>query len=301
MARYIRLFINSFMMLGVMGSTHVLADEISALNDFADACGSFTLPRATAKFAPLEERIFLAKTKRTEDRSMRWSGAYQFVGSKEYSSNTITLGSKNSMVWLLRDFEIGNGRQERKESIDKLPPYIWHVISVPRKQDSKKNADGYMVLKREKFFKLVGKMPWNTVSPPLPEPSSDKLNEHLRRSYEKVRVRVYDKSTGSIKFKVNRVPTFNLGGANFTSLVNDFWYGTIGAPALRDFIMMTRRHDRQYDHTFYFQPIDKSHSIGPRARQEASSRTVHAKGTVFGFVIDHKGQCLASAQLQVKK
>ena len=106
---------------------------------------------------------------------MRWSGAYQFVGSKEYSSNTITLGSKNSMVWLLRDFEIGSGRQERKESIDKLPPYIWHVISVPRKQDSKKNADGYMVLKRENFFKLVGEMPWNTVSPPLPEPSSDKL------------------------------------------------------------------------------------------------------------------------------
>jgi len=123
----------------------------------------------------------------------------------------------------------------------------------------------------------------------------------LRRSYEKVKVRELDKNTGKISFKESRVPTFNLGGANYASLVNDFWYGTIGAPALRDFIMMTRRHQRQYDHTFYFQPIDKTHSIGPRARQEASSRTVHTSGTVFGFVIDHKGQCLASARLQAKR
>jgi len=181
MAQYKCLFIHSLLALSLLGSGHVFADEISTLNDYANDCGSFSLPKASVKFAPLEERIFLAKTQRTKDSSMRWSGAYQFTGSKEYAHDTIKLQNRKKVVWLLRDFEIGNSRQERKESIGNLPPYIWHVISVPRKPNNKRDADGYMVLKKDKFFDMVKQMPWSNVNPPLPKPSMEKLHEHLRR------------------------------------------------------------------------------------------------------------------------
>ena len=92
------------------------------------------------RFAPVIERKLLHNGELNKD--LRW-GAYQFTNpdnaNNAYINNELpSLGSgKKQEIWIVRDI--------KARHLSDLPPYIWHVISIPRRADDDSEADASLV------------------------------------------------------------------------------------------------------------------------------------------------------------
>lgn len=270
----------TFFVFAVFMAHESLAFEFTDdLSKIENACFSGGGLNVVVKFSPVIEKNKLPETDR--DSQLRW-GAYQFTDTaKTYPNHEFTKNSTANKIWLLRDITF--------DEKDVLPPYVWHVISIPRRSDDDPNSDAALV-HAARIPPRLAQIPFsqNTPQPLLTIPH---LNWHRTNSF--------------LKAGNSRLPSFNRAGSgNDRDMVTGIWQTLIGVNLVNKWLKastgVSPKLSEHYLHTFYFWPIDKSKSDGPHALKEASSKRLQTTGRVFGFVLDPNGACLGFDHLDIK-
>lgn len=237
--------------------------EWRAIQRFGELCESET---DTVSATPLVEVGFAPVRQLRTSESPRygtWERTYE-TEERRYPGNTYVLGSADDEIDLVSIFR-------RPRSDDDIPPYIWHVISVPSPRDDRV---GFIARHREFRREEV----WE------------------RREYVALRESEDDADDGTILVYVKDGLSESL-----LSRITTLWRATF-RDAMQELVLDHYESDsRIYTHTFIYQDAPES---AREINQEAgdrrnSSRRVLAAGTAFGFVLDHNGTCLAATTLNV--
>ena len=242
------------------------------------------------RFAPVIERKLLHNGKLNKD--LRW-GAYQFTNpdnaNNAYKNNELpSLGSgKKQEIWIVRDI--------KARHLSDLPPYIWHVISIPRRADDRSPAYASLVHSK-RIPKYLQEIPYSldTSQPKLTKSNLGWLKTHSFVPYEDSRGDKY------------QLPTYNMAdGLSKRTKVTGIWQTLLGVDMVDEWLfsmepLKKNRDNTLYLHSFYFWPIDRDKASGPHALKEASSKRLQAPGRAFGYIFDPDGKCLAFDSLDIR-
>lgn len=163
----------------------------------------------------------------------------------------------------------------RPTSDEDLPPYLWHVLSVPTLNDTRAG----FIARHEEFRKRVGGV-W-----------SDEEYEHLMESTAKA------DDLRTILFYVNRKL-----GEGMIARIRQIWTDTFYRAMSHLVIPTHGLASNSHTHTFVYHDspqaaVDINTDVGDRRN---SSRRISAWGTAFGFALDASGNCLASASIEIR-
>jgi len=270
----------ALLVFGVFRAHESLAFEFTDdLPKFENACFSGGGLNVVVKFSPVVEREKLPKNNRNS--GLRWGG-YQFTdAAMTYPNREFARSSTANQIWLLRDITFDNK--------DVLPPYVWHVVSIPRRSDDDPNSDASLV---------------NAAYIP-PRLAQIPYSQNTPQPLLTVRNLGWHRSISSLRAGNSRLPTFNRArNYNDRNWVTGIWQTLIGVNMVDKWLTASTgaiaKFSEHYLHTFYFWPIDKLKSDGPHALKEASSKRLQTTGRVFGFVLDPYGACLGFDYLDIK-
>ena len=158
---------------------------------------------------------------------------------------------------------------------DSRPEYIWHVISIPVRESGLNTQiiTGYTA-RYNIFQQEQGR--WD-----------EETYRHVRRSAVSTRsgnnlMYLNVKLGEDIQFKIKKA------------------WEAVFKDAMKSLVIASGSVGGVYVHTFYYHDVLSSNfEINPEGDRRNSSKKVHMAGDVFGFVIDDKGACIASARLSV--
>ena len=227
-----------------------LAEELEhTLFAFSEKCFAEKPLSVHWRFAPVIERKLLHNGKLNKD--LRW-GAYQFTNPDNvttpdhaYKNKKLpSLGSgKKQEIWIVRDI--------KARHVSDLPPYIWHVISIPRRADDHSAADASLV-HSQRIPKNLQEIPYSldTSQPKLTKNNLAWLKTHSFVLYEDSRGDKY------------RLPTYNMADdLSKRTKVTGIWQTLLGVDMVDKWLfsmepLKKNRDNRLYLHSFYFWPID---------------------------------------------
>ena len=241
-------------------------DELRTILRFKGFCGSTTGEKNEgllfkAKFAPVR-KLFPNEP----PTYGTWGHTYE-TEAKQYPENTYVMGPGDNQVDLVSTLY-------RPKHSQTLPPYLWHVISVPSPDDDRA---GFVVRHAEFTKKESGGGVWKETQ-----------YKRLLESETK------EDDASALFYVRNDLPR------SIRRNITTLWKETF-ATAMNDLVLRHFQNDRVYTHTFVYQDMPKTvedinKDVGDRRN---SSRTVLTRGTAFGFVLDHEGRCLASTTLKI--
>lgn len=212
------------------------------------------------KFAPIRR---LSSDERVAGK---WGFAYTNE-EREYENGTYRLGSNGGEIHFVSSMSA--------TKTDTRPTYIWHVISIPvRETDwNTQNITGYTA--RYNDFQNEQER-WD-----------DETYRQLRRSVV---------STGSGR---NLMFVDMTLGEDIQLRIRNAWKDVF-QEAMDSLVIASGSVGGVYVHTFYYHGVLSSNSeINLKGDRRNSSKYVHLAGDVFGFVLDDKGRCIASASLKI--
>ena len=252
------------LMAGIPGDAQD-SDERQAVQRFGQLCGNETEtsdgePFVEAQFAPVRP---LGPSE--APRYGTWQRTYE-TDDQRYPGNRYVMGSGDDEVDLVSTL--------RRPMSGDLPPYLWHVISVPSPSDTRVG----FVARHEEFTQRERGV-WE------------------RRQYSELRRSETATEGGeTVLFYVE------LGlPEDIISDITTLWRNTF-SDAMEELVLgHYQSPSRAYTHTFIYQDVpqavtDINRDVGDRRN---SSRLVLAPGTAFGFVLNAEGTCLTSTTLTV--
>ena len=237
--------------------------ERQAIQRFGELCENATdsvdgKPFVEVFFAPVRD---LAPNE--SPPAGTWVSTYE-TEERRYAGNTYVLGSGDDTIDLVSTLR-------RPSSDADLPPYLWHVISVPSPTD-----DRIGFIARHEEFRLEDV--WEL------------------REYRAMRESEDDAEKGTILVYVKEDLSESM-----LSRITALWRATF-REAMQELVLDHYDTDfRVYTHTFIYQDAPRAARDINRAAGDRrdSSRDVFVPGTAFGFVLDHAGRCLAATTLTV--
>ena len=234
--------------------------EREAIERFGELCENMVhtvdgLPFIELTFAPVRR---LAPSEPPPRGT--WRRAYE-TDDGRYPENTYVLGSDDDTIDLVSVLR-------RPISDSDLPPYLWHVISVPTPPD-----DYIGFIARHDAFRREGV--WD------------------RREQRALRQSVDDTDRGILVYVKEGL------SESVLSTITATWRATFREAMLELVLDHYYSDARVYTHTFIYQDApstgrDINRGTGDRRN---SSREAYAPGTAFGFVLDHTGTCLSATTL----
>ncbi len=268
---WILLFIVSLhaMVPGALSSAQD-SDDFEALRDFQNLCRTTERqPAVQVTFAPVRR---LAEKEDPLEGTWRYAYERSDTSDRGYRNNRYSLNAGNGRIYLVSTLRPPSQGTE-------LPPFLWHVISVPTE-----NPDGVGFIARHDTLYAR-------------ESSDDGLT---RERYTNLMRSTVTTNEGRLLFYVDP-KLLDRGQETALHMVTEAWNNTFRntMSALR----MTRRSgQRIYTHTFIY--VDAPGKVDDIHRdtgdRRVSSKIVHSSGTAFGFVLDARGECLASTTLSLE-
>lgn len=227
-------------------------------------------PFVTAKFAPIRK---LRQGELPQDGT--WS--YTFItDEQQYPNNEYVLNNdtdnKIQFVSILRP----------PKSDAELPPYLWHVISVPGEflGNQENRVTGFVA--RHKDFLDKEETAWQA-------------DEYLKLIESTVQIE--DNQTVLAYVKTERL------GEDIVRGITQIWKNTF-KQAMKQLVIASYSSENPdyYTHTFYYQDVPQEAVIINKTTGDRrnSSRRVRKPGIVFGFVLDDAGNCLAWNKLPLR-
>ena len=238
--------------------------ELERLNRFLIGCNwdNDTLAEVTVEFAPVRK---LKPNEQPQDGT--WQ--YALKELKENTGNTydLTSGDRIHFVSTLHPSTSGN-----------FPPYLWHVISVPRSSNNQtRNETGYVPLLK-------------------------RINSEQEQIWTQDDIRTL--SGSHLQYNGSKFFTYLQSGLSepTTRSITNIWKRAFGEDTFNYLVgksYVTDSHN--YTHTFIYQDAPQS-SDGIRLKGDRrnSSRYVKEPGKAFGFVLDDSGNCLAGTTLDLE-
>ena len=200
-------------------------------------------------FAPIREL--------PDDEKKRGAWSYEFSTSeKKYEDDQYLLSGNDDRIYLVSTF---------RPIAANLPPYFWHLISVPKHEGYSGYVSGY------KRLKDSGR-----------ESRYDNMQESMQDGYL-----VYvDSRLSEQEIKQVRMAWEEAFGKAMELLVKESY---------------TSAMTTSYMHTFIYVggPEDAS-SVMQEGERRHSSKAVQVPGSAFGFVLDDEGKCLAHTSIELK-
>ena len=260
--------IASGLLAGTTSNAQDQDEELRTIQNFKRLCGRPTEDQNNglffeAKFAPVREL-----SSNEPPKYGTWGHTYK-TEDKQYSENTYVMSTGNGQIDLVSILH-------RPQPSRSLPPYLWHVISVPSLADARA---GFIVRHAEFTDNESGVGVWETTQ--------------------------YSKLLESETTEDDAEALFYVRSDLPRSLRRDIttlWKETFRI-AMDDLVLRHFQTAHVYTHTFVYQDMPKTtkdinEAVGDRRN---SSRTILAPGMAFGFVLDHKGECLASTTLTISE
>ena len=238
--------------------------EQQTIQVFSESCESETNAVDGKPFVKVQFASVRRLASNESPRFGTWRYAYE-TDDQQYPDNIHVMGPGDNQIELVSTL--------RPPMSGNLPPYLWHVISVPSPGAV---GAGFIARYREFTKKYPGV--W--------EPGE----------YLDLRKSNITTDKGEFLFYVKkRLPE------SVTSNITRLWSETFNT-AMRFLVLEHYQSDsRTYTHTFVYLDAPKAagdinRDVGGRRN---SSRTVRAPGMAFGFVLDDAGRCLASTTLTI--
>lgn len=249
---------------GLLAGTTVGAQESEqdVIQRFSTVCRS----EATADGKPfVEVRFVPVRPLDQDERPRRGTWAYTYDG--KYPGDQYVLGTGGGQIHL-----VSHLHPPPKDA--ELPPYLWHVISVPVAPPNN-NGIGFVARHSEFFHSESGV--WN-------DPEYIRLQE--------------SRTANNILSYVNR----RVSPPKIREITK-IWRRTFGEIAMDNLVGRPPYESRIYTHTFIYQDTPKSAGkiSQPVGDRRNSSRNVMEDGIAFGFVLDHGGRCLAATTLKISR
>ena len=243
-------------------------EALSRIEGFSKLCeNDISSLFIEAKFAPV---------RRLGEGEQPKIGTWQYIyetPSQRYPDNKYILnddtGNKIDFISILHSPTPGT----------EIPPYLFHVISVPSQSQSNhtKRLTGFIA--RYDWLQKEKNNPWK--------------NEEYRTL---LRSRVDTEDNSILTYVRNDLPE------DIASHITTIWRNTF-KNAMTE--LVTPSHHLQdplgyYTHTFIYQDTPETvKSINKAGDRRNSSRIVKKSGKAFGFVLDNNGECLAWTWLKL--
>ena len=239
----------------------------TALESFAILCQEPGDLEVEAVFAPINERESDQADRRLTPRQPCAAGegtwSWEFANDqRRYPDGRFVVSDQATEVHFVSIL--------KAEKDDTIPPFLWHLISVPAK-----TADQCAV--RPAAY-----------VPPDSYWSRDQLAVLTQSVHQTDRGRTY-------------LTFHKAGNSTAAHKITDLWSSTFPLPMDR-LVKPSLQGTASicHYHTFRHVPTPtKASLIGPCGDRQNSSKVVQLPGRAYGFVLDNKARCLAFATLQL--